>query len=171
MINFKSNKDYSDIIFEIGEIKKNQRVARICINRPQRLNSWTSDTIDQLIEAFEEIKYKRDIRVVIFDSGNEKAFSTGGDVKERGASGYKSTSAGEKVHVLELYNQIRYLPQPVIAVVKGYAIGGGQILQLCCDLTVAADNAVFGQNGPKVGSFDGGYGMHVLIQTIGLKRA
>lgn len=163
--------EFHDILVEQIEIGNRQSVVRVKINRPHRLNSWTSDTIDELIRLFDYARFNPKIRVVIFTSGSDQAFSTGGDVKERGSTGYRSTSAGEKIHVLDLYNAIRYCPQPVIAVVKGYAIGGGQILQLCCDITVAADNAIFGQNGPIVGSFDGGYGSHLLAQTIGIKRA
>ncbi|MCS6961506.1 MAG: enoyl-CoA hydratase-related protein [Deltaproteobacteria bacterium] len=165
------DRKFNDILFETIQAKPNQFVAKIAINRPHRLNSWTSDTIDELIEAFRFVQNEKKIRVIILGSSCDEAFSTGGDVKERGNTGYKSTLSGEKVNVLELYDLIRYIPQPVIAVVKGYAIGGGQILQLCCDLTVAADNAIFGQNGPRVGSFDGGYGSHLLALTVGVKRA
>ncbi len=161
----------SEIIKEEINLDEKLKAFRVAINRPSRLNSWTSDTIDELILAFEEVRYRKDIRVIILGSSSEKAFSTGGDVKERGSTGYKSSTVGEKINVLRLYDTIRYHPKPVIAVVKGYAIGGGQILQLCCDITVAADNSIFGQNGPRVGSFDAGYGAQLLIETIGLKRA
>jgi len=161
---------FEDIILEDATLDNKQKIARITLNRPHRLNAFTSDTIDELLEALSLVERGKN-RVLLLTGAGDKAFCSGGDVKERGERGYFKKSGEQKLHVLELYTKLRYLPIPTIAIVKGYAIGGGQILQLVCDITIATPEAVFGQNGPKVGSFDAGIGAQLLALTVGLKRA
>jgi len=161
---------FEDIILEEATLDQAYKIARITINRPHRMNAFTSDTIDELLKALSTIERSK-YRVLLLTGAGDKAFCSGGDVKERGERGYYKKTGEQRLHVLELYTKLRYLPIPTIAIVKGYAVGGGQILQLVCDLTVATPNATFGQNGPRVGSFDAGIGAQLLALTVGLKRA
>jgi len=163
--------DYQDIIFEVAE-----GIARITINRPERRNAFRPQTLFELSDAFEEARDDTSVGVIILTGAGADAFCSGGDQKIRGDDGYIGDDAVAKkgvgrLNVLDLQIQIRRLPKPVIAQIAGYAIGGGHILHLVCDLSIAADNARFGQTGPRVGSFDGGYGSSLLANTIGLKRA
>ena len=163
--------DYQDIIFEVAE-----GIARITINRPERRNAFRPHTLFELSDAFEEARDDTSVGVIILTGAGADAFCSGGDQKIRGDDGYIGDDAVAKkgvgrLNVLDLQIQIRRLPKPVIAQIAGYAIGGGHILHLVCDLSIAADNARFGQTGPRVGSFDGGYGSSLLANTIGLKRA
>lgn len=159
-------KDYQDIIYE-----KAQGIARITINRPEVHNAFRPETVAELIDAFALVRDDADIGVVLFTGQGDKAFCSGGDQRVRGHGGYVGSDQVPRLNVLDLQRQIRALPKPVIAVVAGYAIGGGHVLHLVCDLTIAADNAVFGQTGPKVGSFDAGYGATLLARTVGHKKA
>ena len=162
---------YQDIIYEVAE-----GIARITINRPERRNAFRPQTLFELSRAFEAARDDTSVGVIVLTGAGPDAFCSGGDQKIRGNDGYigddeVAQQGIGRLNVLDLQIQIRRLPKPVIAQVAGYAIGGGLILHLVCDLTIAADNARFGQTGPKVGSFDGGYGSSLLARTIGLKRA
>lgn len=158
--------NYSDIVYE-----KAEGIARVTINRPHVRNAFRPQTVKEMIDAFADARDDRDIGVVLLTGAGDKAFCSGGDQSVRGDGGYVGDDEVPRLNVLDLQKQIRYLPKPVIAVVAGYAIGGGHVLHLVCDLTIAADNAVFGQTGPKVGSFDGGYGATLLARIIGHKKA
>jgi naphthoate synthase len=162
----QAGKDYSDILYETAE-----GIAKITINRPEVRNAFRPTTLFELSEAFSAARDDPDVGVIIFTGAGEKAFCSGGDQKIRGDDGYVDPHGVGRLNVLDLQVQIRRTPKPVIAMVAGYAIGGGHVLHVCCDLTIAADNAVFGQTGPKVGSFDGGYGSWLLAATVGLKKA
>ncbi|MFC1746956.1 1,4-dihydroxy-2-naphthoyl-CoA synthase [Candidatus Neomarinimicrobiota bacterium] len=157
---------YSDILYH-----KSEGIARITINRPDVRNAFRPQTVQQLQEAFADAREDRDIGVVILTGQGEKAFCSGGDQGVRGDSGYMGDDDVPRLNVLDLQRQIRTLPKPVIAMVAGYAIGGGHVLHLICDLTIAADTARFGQTGPRVGSFDGGYGAGYLARIVGQKKA
>ncbi len=157
---------YTDI-----EYHKAEGIARITINRPEVRNAFRPLTVKEMSEAFTDVREDPEIGVVILTGKGEKAFCSGGDQKIRGDSGYKDDSGVHRLNVLDLQRQIRTLPKPVIAMVAGYAIGGGHVLHVMCDLTIAADNAIFGQTGPKVGSFDGGYGSSYLARMVGQKKA
>ncbi len=158
--------DYRDI-----EYHKAEGVAKITINRPEVRNAFRPQTVKEMSDAFAEAREDENIGVVILTGKGKEAFCSGGDQKIRGDSGYKDETGVHRLNVLDLQRQIRTLPKPVIAMVAGYAIGGGQVLHLMCDLTIAADNARFGQTGPKVGSFDGGYGASYLARIVGQKKA
>ncbi len=163
--------DYGDIIYESAE-----GIARITINRPERRNAFRPQTLFELSDAFERARDDIEVGAIILTGTGGDAFCSGGDQKIRGDDGYMGDDdvarrGVGRLNVLDLQVQIRRLPKPVLAQVAGYAIGGGHILHLVCDLTIAADNARFGQTGPRVGSFDGGYGSSLLANTIGLKRA
>lgn len=155
---------YEDII-----LTKEHGVARISINRPKVLNAFRTQTLSEIAHALEECELDRTIGVVVLTSEGEQAFCVGGDSKETGSSGGYSSEMDYWHHRVHL--AIHSMPKPVIAVVKGYAIGGGNVLHVICDLTIAADNAVFGQAGPKVGSFDAGFGAAYLARVVGQKRA
>ena len=158
--------DFRDI-----EYHKAQGIARITINRPEVRNAFRPLTVREMAAAFSDARDDAAIGVVILTGKGEKAFCSGGDQKIRGESGYADEEGVNRLNVLDLQRQIRTLPKPVIAMVAGYAIGGGHVLHLMCDLTIAADNAVFGQTGPRVGSFDGGYGASYLARIVGQKKA
>ncbi len=147
-------RTYEDILF----LKTGDGVAKIVINRPARRNAFRPKTVAELIDAFAACREDPSIGVVILTGAGDKAFCSGGDQKIRGDQGYADEGGVPRLNVLDLQKQIRALPKPVIAMVAGYAIGGGHVLHVVCDLTIAADNAIFGQTGPKVGSFDGGLG-------------
>jgi naphthoate synthase len=161
-------KKYTDILFEkMGH----EGIAKITINRPEVRNAFRPETLFELSDAFSRVRDDPSIGAVILTGAGDKAFCSGGDQRIRGNAGYVDKEGVARLNVLDLQKQIRYLPKPVIAMVAGYAIGGGHVLHLVCDLTIAADNARFGQTGPKVGSFDAGYGAGLMARTIGLKRA
>lgn len=158
--------DYEDILYHRAE-----GIARITINRPQVRNAFRPETVTELMDAFRRAHLNPDVGVIILTGSGDQAFCAGGDQKVRGDGGYRDSQGVEHLNVLELQRQIRTLPKPVVAQVAGYAIGGGQVLHLICDLTIAADNARFGQTGPRVGSFDGGLGAGLLARTVGMKKA
>ena len=157
---------YSDILYDAAE-----GIARITINRPGRRNAFRPETVTQLIDAFHRAHHDNAIGAIILTGAGSEAFCAGGDQKVRGAEGYIDEGGTPHLNVLDLQMQIRRLPKPVVAMVAGFAIGGGHVLHLVCDLTIAADNARFGQTGPRVGSFDAGLGAGLMARTIGLKRA
>jgi naphthoate synthase len=157
---------YEDVIYETAE-----GIAKITINRPEVRNAFRPQTISELQAAFRRAHEDNAVGVVILTGAGDKAFCSGGDQKIRGDGGYVGDDGVPRLNVLELQRQIRTLPKPVIAMVAGYAIGGGHVLHIICDLTIAADNAVFGQTGPKVGSFDAGYGATLLARIVGHKKA
>jgi naphthoate synthase len=159
-------QDYSDIIYETAE-----GIAKITINRPEVRNAFRPTTLFELANAFNVARDDPGIGVIILTGAGDKAFCSGGDQRIRADDGYADAHGVGRLNVLDLQVQIRRTPKPVIAMVAGYAIGGGHVLHVCCDLTIAADNAVFGQTGPKVGSFDAGYGSSLLAATVGLKKA
>jgi naphthoate synthase len=168
---FTQTQKFSDIRYETAE-----GIARLTICRPEVRNAFRPQTLFELADAFEMARDDPDVGVVVLTGEGPDAFCSGGDQKIRGDDGYIGDDEVAKrgigrLNVLDLQIQIRRLPKPVVASVAGYAIGGGHILHLVCDLTIAADNARFGQTGPKVGSFDGGYGSGLLARTIGVKRA
>ena len=146
-------------------------IAKITINRPEVRNAFRPLTVTEMSNALEMARHDPDIGVIILTGEGEKAFCSGGDQRIRGDSGYTDDSGAQHLNVLEFQRQIRTCPKPVIAMVAGYAIGGGHVLHLMCDLTIAAENAVFGQTGPRVGSFDGGYGSSYLARVVGQKKA
>jgi naphthoate synthase len=160
-------KTYEDILFE----KTGDGVAKVTINRPARRNAFRPKTVAELIDAFAVCREDGSIGVVVLTGAGDKAFCSGGDQKIRGDQGYVDEGGVPRLNVLDLQKQIRQLPKPVIAMVAGYAIGGGHVLHVVCDLTIAADNAIFGQTGPKVGSFDGGLGSSYLARIVGQKKA
>ena len=159
-------REYADIVYETAE-----GIAKITINRPGVRNAFRPTTLFELSHAFNAARDDPGIGVIILTGAGTQAFCSGGDQKIRGDDGYLDASGVGRLNVLDLQVQIRRTPKPVIAMVAGYAIGGGHVLHVCCDLTIAADNAIFGQTGPKVGSFDGGYGSWLLAETVGLKKA
>ena len=165
-IDWTTAGEYSDILYE-----KAGGIAKITINRPEVRNAFRPQTVRQMREALQEARDDSGIGVVILTGQGEKAFCSGGDQKIRGDAGYKDDDGHERLNVLDFQREIRTCPIPVIAMVAGYAIGGGHVLHLMCDLTIAADNARFGQTGPKVGSFDGGYGASYMARIVGQKKA
>ena len=163
---WKEAMAFSDIIYE-----KAQGIAKITINRPKVRNAFRPLTVVEMSRALGDARDDGETGVIILTGKGEKAFCSGGDQRVRGRSGYADDSGTERLNVLDFQRQIRTCPKPVIAMVAGYAVGGGHVLHLMCDLTIAADNAVFGQTGPKVGSFDGGYGSGYLARVVGQKKA
>jgi naphthoate synthase len=151
--------------------KSSEGIARITINRPEVRNAFRPVTVKEMSRAFDDARDDGDIGVVILTGEGPDAFCSGGDQRVRGQAGYIGSDGIPRLNVLDLQRQIRTLPKPVIAMVAGYAIGGGHVLHLMCDLTIAADNAIFGQTGPKVGSFDGGYGASYMARIVGQKKA
>ena len=158
--------DYGDIAYEVAE-----GIAKITICRPEVRNAFRPQTVVEMADAFDRARDNPEIGVVILTGQGPLAFCSGGDQKIRGDDGYRDEHGVGRLNVLDLQVQIRRLPKPVIAMVAGYAIGGGHVLHVVCDLTIAADNARFGQTGPRVGSFDGGYGAGLLARTVGQKKA
>ena len=163
---WSSSDDHTDIRYETAE-----GLAKITIDRPEVRNAFRPLTVRELIDAFDMARDDPEIGVVILTGQGTEAFSSGGDQKIRGDDGYVDEHGTGRLNVLDLQIQIRRLPKPVVAMVAGFAIGGGHVLHLCCDLTIAAENARFGQTGPRVGSFDAGYGINLLARQIGEKRA
>lgn len=158
---------YEDIIYE----KSPEGIAKITINRPEVRNAFRPATIKEMQRAFEDVREDGSIGVAILTGAGDKAFCSGGDQSVRQKGGYAGDDGVPRLNVLDLQRQIRTLPKPVIAMVAGYAIGGGHVLHVVCDLTIAADNAIFGQTGPKVGSFDGGFGSSYLARIVGQKKS
>ncbi|MGA1825441.1 MAG: 1,4-dihydroxy-2-naphthoyl-CoA synthase [bacterium] len=146
-------------------------IAKITINRPEIRNAFRPLTVIEMSQALDDAREDPAIGVVILTGEGEKAFCSGGDQKVRGEAGYRDGKGVFRLNVLDFQRQIRTCPKPIIAMVAGYAIGGGHVLHLMCDITIAADNAIFGQTGPKVGSFDGGYGASYLARIVGQKKA
>lgn len=163
-----SGKEFTDIIYEKAV---DEAIAKITINRPERRNAFRPQTIKELIRAFNDARDDSTIGVIIFTGKGTEAFCSGGDQALRQKDGYSDYEDFGRLNVLDLQVQIRRLPKPVIAMVAGYAVGGGHILHMVCDLTIAADNAIFGQTGPKVGSFDAGYGSSIMSRLVGPKKA
>ena len=163
-------ENYTDIKYEKGKVDASG-ITRITINRPEVRNAFRPKTIKELKDAFEKAREDTECGVIIFTGEGEHAFCSGGDQKIRGDAGYVGNDGVPRLNVLDLQKQIRTIPKPVIAAVAGYAVGGGHVLHMICDLTIAAENAKFGQTGPNVGSFDGGWGSSYMARIIGQKRA
>lgn len=159
-------KEYKEILFH-----KFEGIARISINRPHVHNAFTPLTVKEMIDAVNVCRDDEDVRVIILTGEGGKAFCSGGDQSVRGHGGYVGEDTVPRLNVLDLQRMIRSIPKPVIASVAGWAIGGGHVLHVVCDLTIAAENARFGQTGPKVGSFDGGFGASYLARIVGQKKA
>ena len=166
MVEWRPAGEFEDIRYETAE-----GIAKITIDRPEVRNAFRPTTLFELSEAFDRARDDPEIGVIVLTGEGPDAFCSGGDQRVRGEDGYRDEKGIGRLNVLDLQVQIRRLPKPVIAMVAGYAIGGGHVLHLVCDLSIAADNAMFGQTGPKVGSFDAGYGSGLLARTVGLKRA
>jgi naphthoate synthase len=158
--------DYGDIVYE-----KAEGIAKLTIDRPEVRNAFRPQTLFELAEAFNDARDDPQVGVLILTGAGDEAFCSGGDQRVRGDDGYRDEKGIGRLNVLDLQVQIRRTPKPVIAMVAGYAIGGGHVLHVVCDLTIAADNARFGQTGPLVGSFDGGYGAGLLARMVGQKKA
>lgn len=161
-----SLKEYKEILFEMYN-----GIAKITINRPRWRNAFTPLTVGEMSDAFRICRENPEISVVVLTGAGDKAFCSGGDMNVKGRGGYVGGDGVPRLNVLDVQKQIRSLPKPVIAMVNGYAIGGGHVLHLMCDLTIASDNAIFGQTGPKVGSFDAGFGASYLARIVGQKKA
>ncbi len=159
-------KEYKEILFD-----EYNGIARITINRPRYRNAFTPLTVAEMSDALRECRENADICVVVLTGAGDKAFCAGGDMHVKGRGGYVGGDGVPRLNVLDVQKQIRSLPKPVIAMVNGFAIGGGHVLHLMCDLTIASDNAIFGQTGPKVGSFDAGFGASYLARIVGQKKA
>ena len=163
---WQSSGDYTDIVYETAE-----GIAKVTINRPEVRNAFRPTTLFELADAFNVARDDPQIGVIVLTGAGDEAFCSGGDQRIRGDDGYRDPHGVGRLNVLDLQIQIRRTPKPVVAMVAGYAIGGGHVLHVVCDLTIAADNARFGQTGPKVGSFDGGYGSGLLARSVGQKKA
>ena len=150
---------------------KAEGIAKIAINRPEVRNAFRPLTVHEMSQALSDAREDPQVGVIILTGEGDKAFCSGGDQRIRGDSGYSDEKGVNRLNVLDFQRQMRTCPKPIIAMVTGYAIGGGNVLHLMCDLTIAADNAIFGQTGPKVGSFDGGYGASYLARVVGQKKA
>ncbi len=166
MTEWKEIKKYQEILYHTTD-----GIAKITINRPHVHNAFTPLTVDEMSDALSLARNDSSIGVVILCGAGGRAFCSGGDQKIRGQAGYNDPQGVERLNVLDFQRQMRTLPKPIIAMVAGYAIGGGHILHMMADLTIAADNSIFGQTGPKVGSFDGGYGASYMARIIGQKKA
>ena len=165
---WQTSGSYTDIRYE----KSAEGIAKITINRPEIRNAFRPLTVREMRNALDDAREDTLIGVIILTGEGEKAFCSGGDQRVRGEAGYKDSETGHmRLNVLDFQREIRTCPKPVVAMVAGYAIGGGHVLHVMCDLTIAADNAIFGQTGPKVGSFDGGYGSSYLARMVGQKKA
>jgi naphthoate synthase len=162
--------EYGDIRYETAAFEGGS-VAKITIDRPEVRNAFRPQTLNELQDAFERARNDPEVGVVVLTGEGPEAFCSGGDQRIRGDDGYVGDDGVGRLNVLDLQVQIRRLPKPVVAMVAGYAVGGGHVLHVVCDLTIAADNARFGQTGPKVGSFDGGYGSGLLARSVGQKKA
>lgn len=170
-LKWKSAKNYKDIFYE-----KSNGMAKITINRPEVRNAFRPETVLEMYDAFNDAREDSKIGVILLtgkgpSKDGKYAFCSGGDQKIRGDKGYVGKDGVPRLNILDVQKQIRSIPKPVIALVAGYAIGGGHVLHIICDLTIAAENAIFGQTGPKVGSFDGGFGASYLARLVGQKKA
>ena len=165
-LDWQSAGEFSDILYD-----KAEGIAKLTINRPRVRNAFRPETVLQLCQAFADAREDPEIGVIILTGAGPLAFCSGGDQKVRGNGGYVGGDGVPRLNVLDFQRMIRTCPKPVIAMVAGYAIGGGHVLHMLCDLTIAADNARFGQTGPRVGSFDGGWGASYMARLIGQKRA
>jgi naphthoate synthase len=171
--------DYEDILYDTLDVQGENgtggpgagRIAKITINRPEVRNAFRPTTLFELSHAFDAARDDPQVGVIILTGAGDEAFCSGGDQRVRGDDGYRDSGGVGRLNVLDLQIQIRRTPKPVVAMVAGYAIGGGHVLHVVCDLTIAADNARFGQTGPRVGSFDGGYGSGLLARSVGQKKA
>ncbi len=167
---WKKVRDYTDIVYEHGA-EDAAGIAKVTINRPEVRNAFRPETVMEMVDAFSHARDDASIGVVLLTGAGREAFCSGGDQRVRGHGGYVGADRIPRLNVLDLQRLIRTLPKPVIALVAGYAIGGGNVLATVCDLTIAADNAIFGQTGPRVGSFDAGYGSTYLARIVGHKKA
>jgi naphthoate synthase len=158
--------EFTDILYE-----KKDRVAKITINREETRNAFRPKTIDEMVTAFQDAWHDNEVGVIVLTGAGDKAFCSGGDQKLRGKGGYNDEEGMARLQVIDLHRMIRMVPKPVIAMVNGFAIGGGHVLHVLCDLSIASENAVFGQTGPRVGSFDAGFGSIFLAQIVGEKKA
>ncbi len=165
-VEWVAERKYEDILYETFN-----GIAKISINRPEVRNAFRPMTVTELIDAFAYAREDSKIGVIVLAGVGDEAFCSGGDQRVRGHGGYVGEDQIPRLNVLDLQRLIRVIPKPVIAMVSGYAIGGGHVLHIVCDLTIAADNAIFGQTGPKVGSFDAGYGSGYLARIVGHKKA
>ncbi|NIA13676.1 MAG: 1,4-dihydroxy-2-naphthoyl-CoA synthase [Nitrospiraceae bacterium] len=165
-IDWVAAAQHSDIRYE-----KFEGIAKITINRPEVRNAFRPETVEQMSEALTDARFDPEVGVVILTGEGEKAFCSGGDQRVRGEAGYVDQRGVARLNVLDFQRQMRTCPKPIIAMVAGYAIGGGHVLHVMADLTIAADNAIFGQSGPRVGSFDAGYGAAYLARMVGQKKA
>ena len=163
---WKALKKYEDILFEFLD-----GIAKITINRPEVMNAFRPQTVSEMSDALKICRENQEIYVVILTGAGDKAFCSGGDQNYKSHGGYLDKDGVPRLNVLDVQRQIRSLPKPVIAMVNGYAIGGGHVLHVMCDLTIASENAIFGQTGPKVGSFDAGFGSSYLARHVGQKKA
>ncbi|MGE3075018.1 MAG: 1,4-dihydroxy-2-naphthoyl-CoA synthase [Dehalococcoidia bacterium] len=165
-VNWQTAHEYTDILYQ-----KAEGIARISINRREVHNAFRPQTVFEMLDAFARAREDSEVGVVLFTGEGGRAFCSGGDQRVRGHGGYVGEDDVPRLNVTDLHKLIRSMPKPVIALVAGYAIGGGQVLHVVCDLSIAADNARFGQTGPKVGSFDGGYGAVLLARLVGQRKA
>ena len=160
--------NFEDILYQ----KSKEGIAKITINRPEVRNAFRPLTVKEMLQALDDAREDSEIGVIILTGAGDEAFCSGGDQRVRGDAGYQDSGTGHlRLNVLDFQRQVRTCPKPVVAMVAGYAIGGGHVLHVICDLSIAADNAIFGQSGPKVGSFDGGYGSSYLARIVGQKKA
>ena len=160
--------NFEDILYQ----KSKEGIAKITINRPEVRNAFRPLTVKEMLQALNDAREDSEIGVIILTGAGDEAFCSGGDQRVRGDAGYQDSGTGHlRLNVLDFQRQVRTCPKPVVAMVAGYAIGGGHVLHVICDLSIAADNAIFGQSGPKVGSFDGGYGSSYLARIVGQKKA
>ena len=166
-VDWQSAGEYSDIRYETS----GDGIAKITINRPEVKNAFRPRTVAEMIRAMDAARDDETVGAVILTGAGTEAFCSGGDQRVRGTGGYVGQDGIPRLNVLDLQMRIRYLPKPVVAMVAGYAIGGGHVLHLVCDLTIAAENAQFGQTGPRVGSFDAGFGSSYLARIVGQKKA
>lgn len=166
-IEWKKAGKLTDVIYE----KSEEGIAKITINRPESRNAFRPQTVNELIHCFNDAREDANVGVVILCGAGPDAFCSGGDQRVRGDKGYVGNDGVPRLNILDVQKQIRSMPKPVVAMVAGYAIGGGHVLHVVCDLSIAADNARFGQTGPKVGSFDGGFGASYLASLVGQKKA
>lgn len=164
--NWERIKQYEEILFDFWN-----GIARITINRPRYRNAFTPLTVAEMSDALRYCREAQDVCIVVLTGAGDKAFCAGGDMHVKGRGGYVGGDGVPRLNVLDVQKQIRSLPKPVIAMVNGFAIGGGHVLHLMCDLTIASDNAIFGQTGPRVGSFDAGFGASYLARIVGQKKA
>lgn len=166
MREWKQIKEYSDILFE-----QHGRVARITINRPEVYNAFRPQTVMEMLDAVAYTREAQNVGVLLLTGAGDKAFCSGGDQNYKSRGGYRDADGTPRLNVLDIHKAIRSLTKPVIAMVNGYAIGGGNVLNVVCDLSIASENAIFGQTGPKVGSFDAGFGSSYLARCVGQKKA